>query len=123
MRKRRILLIDDQPIFREPIAQALSALGYHVTTAATGLDGLDTIKQNSMAFDLILLDFSMPEMSGLSFLDKLRKSAWGDVPVVMLTSLAEKEIVVAARNLGVKDYVLKSKFSMDELVKVIHKYQ
>lgn len=122
MRKHRILVVDDQAIFREPILTALTASGYQVIGAESGFDAIELLKQHATPFDLILLDFSMPSMNGLTFLEKLRKSPWSDTQVVMLTSLAEKELVVAAGSLGVRDYVLKSTFSMDELLKIIAKY-
>jgi len=70
--------------------------------------------------DLILLDWNMPRLSGLSLLERLRRSeSHAKLPVIMVTAEANVEHVQAAMQAGVTDYVVKP-FSPDTLLKKIH---
>lgn len=109
-----ILVVDDMPIFRDPIAAALRLAGYQTTAASNGLEALATARANRP--DLILLDLAMPVMDGLTCLRALRAdAALMNVPVIMLTAMSEKRQVLEAGKLGVKDYLLKSRFSLTDL--------
>jgi putative nucleotidyltransferase with HDIG domain len=110
-----VLVVDDAPIIREPIAAALRLRGYKTVCAGDGREALDCIAQQRP--DLILLDMAMPVMDGLAFLRHLNaKLGPGAIPVILLTAVAEKDYVVQAARLGVRDYLLKSRFSLTELV-------
>jgi CheY-like chemotaxis protein/HD-like signal output (HDOD) protein len=113
-----VLVIDDMAIFREPISVALKMAGYRTVGAESALQALELIDQT--APDLILLDVAMPIMGGLAFLRSLRNSSrWRGLPVVLLTALAEKSCVMEAAELGVSDYLVKSYFSLDQLLSVV----
>ena len=112
---KTILVVDDMAIFREPIAEALEAHGYKAICAASGRDALSALRGG--AIDLILLDISMPEMSGLEVLQAVRADlSLRELPVVLLTAAAEREYVLKARDLGVRHYLLKSEFSLDNML-------
>ena len=123
MAKKRILLIDDLAIFREPIAMALEAAGYKVISAESGFDALKEVQSSVTPFDLILVDYSMPGMDGLTFLTRARGYPSTQLTAaIMLTEAADKEVVVKAMELGVKDYVLKSAFSLTALLEKVEKH-
>jgi HD-like signal output (HDOD) protein/CheY-like chemotaxis protein len=110
-----ILVVDDMPIFRDPIAAALRLAGYQTTAASNGLEALATARANRT--DLILLDLAMPVMDGLTCLRAIRAdAALVNVPVILLTAMSEKRHVLEAAKLGVKDYLLKSRFSLTDLL-------
>jgi PAS domain S-box-containing protein len=69
---RRILLIDDEPAVRLVTGRMLSELGHHVVTAASGPRGRELLQAQPDAFDLVVLDLTMPEQSGEQTLDQLR---------------------------------------------------
>jgi CheY-like chemotaxis protein/HD-like signal output (HDOD) protein len=116
-----ILIVDDMAVIREPIAAALRAKGYTAACASEGKEALALVKREPP--DLILLDVSMPGMDGLSVLRVLRSDpASAKVPVILLTASADKEHVVQASKFGVRDYVLKSRFSFTELLARVEKY-
>ena len=69
---RSILLIDDEPAVRLVTGRMLSELGHRVVTADSGRRGLELLKQQSDAIDLVVLDLTMPEQSGEQTLDQLR---------------------------------------------------
>lgn len=116
-----ILVVDDMAVIREPIAAALRGKGYTTACASDGKEALALIKRTPP--DLILLDVSMPGMDGLSVLRVLRSDpASAKVPVILLTASADKEHIVRAAKFGVRDYVLKSRFSFAELLARVEKY-
>lgn len=110
-----ILVVDDMAILREPITTCLRANGYTVLTATNGQEALDIIRKRMP--DLILLDIGMPVMDGLALLEILRSDEkTRDARVILLTAIAEKDQIVRAANLGARDYLLKSQFSLKELL-------
>jgi CheY-like chemotaxis protein/HD-like signal output (HDOD) protein len=110
-----LLIVDDTAVFREPIAASLSRAGYETMTARNGQEALDKIKAKLP--DLILLDMAMPVMDGLSFLKHLRgMDEAGRTKVILLTADGAQDTVLKAASLGVRDYMLKSTFSLKELL-------
>lgn len=113
--KISILVVDDSAICREPVAAALEANGYTTVCAENGREALASLHQHIP--DLILLDISMPEMDGLAVLDVVRNNpAWRDIPVVLLTDRAERDLVLRAGRGRANAFLLKSRFSLPELL-------
>jgi HD-like signal output (HDOD) protein/CheY-like chemotaxis protein len=109
-----ILVIDDMAIFREPIAASLRLAGYTIFTAKDGADGLQQIRAHHP--DLVLLDVSMPTLNGMSVLRLMqREPSLAHIPVILLTAEADKKVVLEAAKFGVRDYLLKTGFSLTEL--------
>jgi CheY-like chemotaxis protein len=111
-----ILVVDDMQAIREPIAASLRLAGYQTVVAADGVAAISAAHRHKP--DLILLDISMPGMDGLTCLTALRAApTTADIPVILLTAAADKHLVSRAASLRVKDYLLKSAFSLPELLK------
>jgi putative nucleotidyltransferase with HDIG domain len=118
---KKILVVDDMAIFREPIATALRLSGYETLSAASGPEALELAR--SQRPDLILLDIAMPGMDGVTCLKTLRgEPALRHIPVIMLTAVAEREVVQRAIEAGVQGYLLKAHFSLDELRSQVQKH-
>ncbi|MEX0775513.1 MAG: HDOD domain-containing protein [Phycisphaeraceae bacterium] len=110
-----ILIVEDMPIISQPIEAALRREGFATVCACNGLDGLAKLGANPV--DLVLLDVGMPVMDGISFLERIRKEdRYALLPVIMLTAAADRERVIQAAKLRVTGYLLKSNFSLRELV-------
>jgi len=101
----KILVVDDSATMRRIIINNLKAAGYEdVAEAGNGVEGLS----NMAGVDLVLTDWNMPVMDGLSFVKEVRKNpAFGSVPIIMVTTEGAKEEVVEALKQGVNDYVVK----------------
>lgn len=111
---KRILVVDDMAIFREPIATALRLSGYETLSASSGPEALELARSKHP--DLVLLDIAMPGMDGVTCLKAIRRDpALQNIPVIMLTAVAEREVVRRAVEAGVQGYLLKSHFSLDDL--------
>jgi two-component system chemotaxis response regulator CheY len=103
----KILVVDDFPTMRRIIRNLLKDLGFeNVDEAEDGQMGLDKVKNGS--FDLVVSDWNMPNMDGLTMLQKIREdAALGKTPVLMVTAEAKKENIVAAAKAGANGYVVK----------------
>ncbi len=109
-----ILVIDDMAIFRDPIAASLRLAGYKTFCAKDGSEGLAQMRANHP--DLVLLDISMPVLDGISVLRAMhRDPALVNIPVILLTALTDKKYIIEAAKLGIRNYLLKSRFSLSEL--------
>jgi len=106
-----ILLVEDDPSIREVTALGLRAAGFTVSTAADGVEGLDTWRAGSP--DLVLLDVMLPRMDGLEVCRAIRRVA--TTPIVMLTARGDTIDVVVGLESGADDYVRKP-FEMPELI-------
>ena len=103
----RFLIIDDSLPMRRIIANVLARLGYaDIVMVTNGREALKRIETE--AFDVVITDWYMPEMSGIEFLRTLR-SAPGtkDIPIIIVSGNGSKDDVAQAIQLGVSGYVLK----------------
>lgn len=110
-----LLVVDDQEIFRAPLAEALRDQGYEVREASTAPAALELAMRRKP--DLVLMDLAMPNIDGFELLRYFRARAmFRSLPVIFLTAHARRDYLAQAAALGVKDYLLKSSFSISELV-------
>lgn len=101
----KILTVDDSSTMRRIIKNTLSRIGYEdVVEAADGQDGLGKMT----GVDLVLTDWNMPEMDGLTFVKTLRAdSKYDKIPIIMVTTEAAKKEILEAIKAGVSDYIVK----------------
>jgi len=107
---RTILVVDDEPIVRETLAEALEADGYRVLAAADGQEALARFRAERP--DLVVLDLMLPRLSGIEVCRIIR--AESGVPILMLTAKSSEVDKVVGLELGADDYVTKP-FSLREL--------
>jgi two-component system KDP operon response regulator KdpE len=107
----RILVVEDDTPMRRFLRTALASQGYQVTEAATGQAALDMILFQLP--DLVLLDLGLPDMDGVTILERMRE--WSSIPVVVLSARGQETDKVEALNLGADDYVTKP-FGIRELL-------
>lgn len=100
-----ILIVDDSLMVRKQVGAALKALGYAVLEAVDGVDALSKLDA-SPDTRLIVCDVNMPNMNGLEFLEQLQARG-STVPVVMLTTEGQPEIIQRAKSLGAKGWLVK----------------
>jgi class 3 adenylate cyclase/CheY-like chemotaxis protein len=101
-----LLVVDDNDLNREVLAKFFGMRGYAVLGAEDGRQALEMIENR--AIDLVLLDWMMPEMSGLDVLKELRqRRSPSELPVIMVTAKDQTEDVVAALKIGANDYIVK----------------
>lgn len=102
--KGSILLVEDESCLAQLMALELSEAGYEVTIARDGLIGLE--QATTTQPDLLLLDWSLPRLTGLDVCAKLRQAGQA-VPIIFVTSRAEEEFKAIALEAGANDYLMK----------------
>ncbi|MEL7060464.1 MAG: response regulator transcription factor [Acidobacteriota bacterium] len=108
----RILVVDDEEHLAQGLAYNLRNAGYDVDLAVDGATALDALDKN--AFDLVVLDVMLPDLSGLEICDRLRKT--GDTtPILMLSARDRSEDAIAGLDAGADDYLTKP-FDLDMLL-------
>ena len=118
MEKKKILIVEDDNFVAEVYLAKLSEMGYETVLAQNGEDGLAQLKKGKI--DLILLDILMPIMNGIEMLEEVKKNEeWKNIPVILLTNIGEKESIQKVRELGVKDYLIKSHFTPAEVIEKV----
>ena len=115
----RLLMVDDHSIVREGLKRVLAMSGspWSITEAGTGAQALELLRHQ--AFDLCILDLSMPGMSGLELIRRLR-DAYPELALLVLSMHVEEQYAVRAFKLGAKGYVTKDTAAA-ELVAAVRK--
>jgi len=101
----KILVVDDSAVMRKVLIGALSKVGVEdVSQASDGREAVAAVEKET--YDLVLMDWNMPNMSGIDALREIRASG-NKTPVIMVTTEAEKSRVVEALKAGANNYVIK----------------
>jgi two-component system, NtrC family, response regulator AtoC len=117
MKGLTILLVDDEPLMRLSMIDALEAVGYDVHAAASGTEGIEAVRQKT--FDLVITDLRLPGADGLTIL-KATKDKAPETEVVVITAHGSVETAVGAMKFGAFDYITKP-FQMDELLMIVER--
>ena len=115
----KVLVADDSGIMRKIIIRSLNSVGVtDIVEAANGKEAIDKFKETPV--DLILTDWNMPEKSGLDVVVEIRATG-SQVPIIMVTTEAQKGQVISAIQAGVNDYLTKP-FEADDLRAKLDKF-
>ncbi len=112
VRTPRILIIDDEPLMRISISDALKADEYSVTETGMGRDGINHIRDNG--FDIVITDLRLPDVDGIEVLKACKRHS-PETMVILITAYGSVDTAVEAMKYGAYDYITKP-FSMDELL-------
>lgn len=118
---KTILLIEDEKVLVEMYKDKFEEAGYPTDVAFTAEEALEYLKEKKP--DLILLDILLPRANGVSFLEKMKEIAGtSQIPVVGLSNFDDPETKKKAFQLGVKEYLIKTQYTPQELLAKIKKY-
>lgn len=118
--KKTILLVEDDEQTVRVLAKKLERENLLVLLAKNGKDGLATCFKNHP--DLILLDIIIPEMDGVEMLKRLRQDEWGKTArVIVLTNLIDPEKEAEISKQKVKNFLIKTEWSIDQIIDIIKK--
>jgi two-component system chemotaxis response regulator CheY len=108
----KVLVVDDSKTARKEISRIIHNHGIITVEAENGKAALDMLKTKKGIF-LVFCDVNMPEMNGLEFLENVKNDAsLKDIPIIMLTSEATRDVMEKAKGLGVTGWILKPAESM-----------
>lgn len=114
-----VLLVDDEGFFISLIASQLrDEFGHKTDTAFSGKEAVEKIAAAKSAYDVILLDYMMPEMNGLNVLQWMHEQK-NETPVVMLTAAGSENVAVEAMKMGAYDYLRKEHIDIQRLAIII----
>jgi len=120
IKKKKILIVDDDAFLTKMYASKFSKAGFEIFLAFDGEKGLAIAKEHIP--DIIILDILLPEMDGYEVLARLKKnSLTQSIPVVMLTNFFQKEDIKKCLKAGANDYLIKSHFMPSEVLDKINK--
>ena len=112
MKHPRVLIVEDEQLIRWSLRQRFNSEGYVADEAGTAKKGMQLFSENT--YDLVMLDYKLPDMTGIEVLRKIRERD-RDVVVVIMTAYGNVETAVEAMKLGAFDFVSKP-FQVDELM-------
>lgn len=113
----RILVVDDERVIREILAEFLTLEGFSVNTVEDGEKALTELRLNP--YDLLITDLKMPRLSGLQLLEKIEQERLG-VLTVLMTGFGTVETAIEAMKKGAYDYLLKP-FKVEEVIHVVQR--
>lgn len=115
---KRILLIEDESFIAELYQMQLKKAGISVDIALMGNDGI--VKLRAGQYDLLLLDIMLPDINGIEVLKKIKADQTiAAIPVILLTNLAQDDIIKQGFTLGAQGYLIKAQFTPDQLLQEI----
>ncbi len=117
LRQRVVLVVDDEPLIRWSLSEALSEQGYAVRQAASGAEARHELEASLGEPLVVLLDLRLPDVADLSLLSDIRARR-PDAPVVMMTAHGSDEDARNAKRLGVFKFVTKP-FDVGEMIDLV----
>ncbi len=115
---KKILFIEDESALQSTLKEILETEKYELISALDGKEGLELAEKEKP--DLIILDLVLPKMDGFEVLEHLKESGLSkETPVIVLTNLEQLKKIEKALELGATTYLVKSDYSLKEIVKKI----
>lgn len=115
--KKKALVVDDSITTRTLEKNILESSGFEVRIAKDGLEGTSVLQEFNP--DIVITDCEMPKMNGYEFTKWIRNSNYKDLPVIMVTSLADNEFKLKGLNAGVDSYIVKGEFNQETFLDTI----
>ncbi len=118
---KKILIIEDEKMLAEMYYDRFNHEGFEVYSAFDAEEGMEMAKK--VKPDLILLDILLPRENGTDFLEKLRREKdIGDTKVIAYSNYDEEKSKEKAKELGAKDYLIKTNYTPKEVLAIVRKY-
>ncbi len=117
---KKILIIEDEEVLLKLLEQKLTKEGYQVEIARNGQEGMGKIRQSKP--DLILLDIVMPKMGGFEVMEEINQDQnLKGIPIVIISNSGQPVELSRAKELGVKDWLVKTDFEPEEVIEKVKK--
>ncbi|MCK5510121.1 response regulator [Candidatus Parcubacteria bacterium] len=120
-KKIKILLAEDDKFISKAYQDGLGRAGFEVIAAYDGNEALNKIKSKKP--NIILLDLIMPEKNGFEVLEEIKTdNDLKNIPIIILSNLGQASDIQKGRDLGANDYLIKSNFSIKEVIEKMKEY-
>lgn len=118
---KKVLLVEDEKLIRDLLEKKLKMEGYEVFTAKNGVEALEKMKE--VKLDLILLDILMPQKNGFEVMEEMQKNEeLKEIPIIIISNSGQQDELGRAKDLGVKDWLIKTEFDPYEVLEKVKKY-
>jgi CheY-like chemotaxis protein len=115
---KRIVIVEDEEIMLDLLQRKLKTHGYEVSVARDGEEGLRVIKEERP--DLIIMDLVMPKMDGFMVMEEIQKDEdLKKIPLIVVSNSGQPVELNRIKDLGAKDWLIKTEFNPQELVEKI----
>lgn len=116
---KKIMIIEDDDFLRSLAVTKLQSSSFDVISSSNGQDGLS--KLQASVPDLLILDLMLPVMNGFDVLRSIRNDQnLKNLPVIVFSNMGDEKDMKICLDLGITDYMIKSNFTLDELVEKIN---
>lgn len=116
---QKILIVEDDPFLSSLLKTRLTKEGFETVRAADGEQALTMFKEEKPG--LVLLDLILPKKSGFEVLAAVRADPeTKSLPVIIISNLGQDDDIRRGKELGVLDYIVKARISLDDLVRKVH---
>jgi len=118
-RKKRILIVDDEPDLRMMFKDILETWGYETAEAEDGVQCLEKMEKEK--YDLVLLDLMMPRMDGMEALTRIKQdeAKYGNTPILILTNLTSDVAIKEGFERKADGYLIKTELTPEQVIKEI----
>lgn len=113
---KKILIVEDEKPIANALVLKLCSAGFETVLVYDGKAAISTLRESS--FDLIILDLVLPQKDGFFVLAELKKQK-NSTPVIVSSNLSQEEDIKRAKELGARDYFIKSDTSLAEVVEKV----
>ena len=118
---KKILLVEDDKFISRAYKDGLGRAGFEVSTASDGKEGMEKIQTENP--DLVLLDLVLPIKNGFEVLSEIKMDEKSqDIPVIILSNLGQESDIQKGKDLGAVDYLIKSNFTMKQVIAKIKEH-
>ena len=118
---KKVLIIEDDSFLQSLEADKLEKAGYKIITASNGSEAMKKIEDPEIS--MVLLDLILPDFDGFEILKSIREhDKTKYIPVIVFSNLSEEKVMKQAYDMGATDFMVKSNFTLDELIQHIKKF-
>ncbi|KKU63133.1 MAG: Response regulator receiver protein [Candidatus Amesbacteria bacterium GW2011_GWA1_47_16] len=115
-----VLVVEDETLLLQAITTKLQLNNIRTVSCISGVQALDYLKSITEVPDAIWLDYYLRDMNGLEFMQHLKSNpAWSKIPVLVVSNSASSDKVHSMLALGVRKYLLKAEYRLDEIVEML----
>ena len=116
---KTVFIIEDDIFLQGLEATKFKKEGFNIETASNG-EEVRKVLEKKVTINLILLDLMLPDIDGFETLKIMRKEKeFANTPVIIFSNLSEEKDIEKAKKIGISEYMVKSNFNLDELVKKV----
>lgn len=118
-----IMVVEDEELLLQAITKKLTISGMGVVTCTSGREAIDHLNTDATLPDAVWLDYYLKDMSGLGFMQELKRNpTWENIPVLVVSNSASPDKVHNMLALGAKKYILKADYRLDEIIAMIREF-